>query len=582
MASLTQDTQLGGRYRLISRIAIGGMGEVWRAEDELLGRHVAVKVLKSEFTSDPTFLERFRTEARMTASLSHPGIASVYDYGEVGVPGAAGARDGVVDNDDTDEARTAYLVMELVEGEPLSAILARGGRIPTDRTLDIVAQAAVALDAAHRAGMVHRDVKPGNLLVAPDGVVKITDFGIARVADTVPLTQSGMVVGTAQYFSPEQAEGRIVNAASDVYSLGVVAYECLAGRLPFVADNPVTVAIMQIRDTPPPLPADIAPPVHHLVARAMAKDPRQRFPTGGQLAAAVRAVRSGHAGPHTMPPMAAPIHAGPMPHAPTGRVPGGAVPGGPPAAVPGGPVPGGPVPSRPVPGGPVPSRPVPSGHVPSRPVPGGPVPSGPVPSGPVPSGPVPGGPVPSGPVPSGPAPSGPAPSGPRTGPPPGPMSAPGRRLPPRTAPPVPANPGRPRGGLNGRGRMLVVVLLCVLGIALLITGTVLLINKSNRPGPTGTPAPSSGPSPGGQPTSPDPGAEIPGSLPPLSPRSLEHRDHSAVERELRALRYTVSTVFDPDATGGPGQVVRVVPDENGHVVLVVVPVNKNDNKLRTQ
>src|SRR6266540_1119093 len=547
MASLTQDTQLGGRYRLISRIAIGGMGEVWRAEDELLGRHVAVKVLKSEFTSDPTFLERFRTEARMTASLSHPGIASVYDYGEVGVPGAAGARDGVVDNDDTDEARTAYLVMELVEGEPLSAILARGGRIPTDRTLDIVAQAAVALDAAHRAGMVHRDVKPGNLLVAPDGVVKITDFGIARVADTVPLTQSGMVVGTAQYFSPEQAEGRIVNAASDVYSLGVVAYECLAGRLPFVADNPVTVAIMQIRDTPPPLPADIAPPVHHLVARAMAKDPRQRFPTGGQLAAAVRAVRSGHAGPHTMPPMAAPIHTGPMPHAPTGRVPGGAVPGGPPPAVPGGPVPGGPVPSRPVPGGPVQSRPVPSGHVPSRPVPGGP-----------------------------------APSWPRTGPPPGPMSAPGRRLPPRTAPPVPANPGRPRGGLNGRGRMLVVVLLCVLGIALLITGTVLLINKSNRPGPTGTPAPSSGPSPGGQPTSPDPGAEIPGSLPPLSPRSLEHRDHSAVERELRALRYTVSTVFDPDATGGPGQVVRVVPDENGHVVLVVVPDNKNDNKLRTQ
>src|SRR6266540_3837950 len=547
MASLTQDTQLGGRYRLISRIAIGGMGEVWRAEDELLGRHVAVKVLKSEFTSDPTFLERFRTEARMTASLSHPGIASVYDYGEVGVPGAAGARDGVVDNDGTDEARTAYLVMELVEGEPLSAILARGGRIPTDRTLDIVAQAAVALDAAHRAGMVHRDVKPGNLLVAPDGVVKITDFGIARVADTVPLTQSGMVVGTAQYFSPEQAEGRIVNAASDVYSLGVVAYECLAGRLPFVADNPVTVAIMQIRDTPPPLPADIAPPVHHLVARAMAKDPRQRFPTGGQLAAAVRAVRSGHAGPHTMPPMAAPIHTGPMPHAPTDRVPGGAVPGGPPAAVPGGPVPG--------------------GHVPSRPVPGGPVPSGPVPSGP---------------VPSGPAPSGPAPSGPRTGPPPGPMSAPGRRLPPRTAPPVPANPGRPRGGLNGRGRMLVVVLLCVLGIALLITGTVLLINKSNRPGPTGTPAPSSGPSPGGQPTSPDPGAEIPGSLPPLSPRSLEHRDHSAVERELRALRYTVSTVFDPDATGGPGQVVQVVPDENGQVVLVVVPDNKNDNKLRTQ
>src|SRR5439155_13539936 len=129
-------------------------------------------------------------------------------------------------------------------------------------------------------------------LVAQDGVVKITDFGIARVADTVPLTQSGMVVGTAQYFSPEQAEGRTVNAASDVYSLGVVAYECLAGRLPFVADSPVTVAIMQIRDTPPPLPADIPLHVHHLVARARAKDPRQRVGTGGQLAVAVPAGRA--------------------------------------------------------------------------------------------------------------------------------------------------------------------------------------------------------------------------------------------------------------------------------------------------
>jgi eukaryotic-like serine/threonine-protein kinase len=314
MTSLTQNTQLGGRYRLISRIAIGGMGEVWRAEDELLGRHVAVKVLKSEFTTDPTFLERFRTEARMTASLSHAGIASVYDYGEVDVnaPNAP-------------PTKTAYLVMELVEGEPLSAILARDGRLPTDRTLDVVEQAATALEAAHKAGMVHRDVKPGNLLVGQDGVIKITDFGIARVADTVPLTQSGMVVGTAQYFSPEQAEGRSVNAASDVYSLGVVAYECLAGRLPFVADSPVTVAIMQIRDVPPPLPADVPPAVHQLVARAMAKDARQRFATGGQLAMAVRAVRNGQlgpfgpvpslghhsTGPHPMPVVPAPAMPGP-------------------------------------------------------------------------------------------------------------------------------------------------------------------------------------------------------------------------------------------------------------------------------
>jgi serine/threonine protein kinase len=432
MASLTQDTQLGGRYRLISRIAIGGMGEVWRAEDELLGRHVAVKVLKSEFTSDPTFLERFRTEARMTASLSHPGIASVYDYGEVGVD---------VNNDGTDDTKTAYLVMELVEGEPLSAILARGGRLPTETTLDIVEQAAAALEAAHRAGMVHRDVKPGNLLVAPDGVVKITDFGIARVADTVPLTQSGMVVGTAQYFSPEQAEGRTVNAASDVYSLGVVAYECLAGRLPFVADSPVTVAIMQIRDMPPPMPADIPPAVHQLVGRALAKDPRQRYATGGQLAVAARALRGGQTSQTGQHPMV-----GAPPHV-TGAIP--------------------------------------------------PVP--PMPSGPMPSGPMTG------------APMQPMHSGPPAGMPMHPQQS--RFGPPRLPQRVPF------GGPNARGRMLVVVLLCVLGIALLTTGAIMLVrNQSdNRPGPTGTPAESHAPG-GVRPSSPDPGAQIPTSGLQLGPR----------------------------------------------------------------
>ena len=198
MASLTQDTLLGDRYRLSRRIAVGGMGEVWRADDTVLGRAVAVKVLKSEFTSDPTFLERFRTEARTTASLQHNGIANVFDYGEA-------------DLDGTGSPETAYLVMEFVDGEPLSAQLAREGRLSPARVLDVVRQAAVALAEAHRLGMVHRDVKPGNLLIRrADGAVKITDFGIARAADAVPLTQNGMVVGTAQYFSPEQAEGRAV------------------------------------------------------------------------------------------------------------------------------------------------------------------------------------------------------------------------------------------------------------------------------------------------------------------------------------------------------------------------------------
>jgi eukaryotic-like serine/threonine-protein kinase len=274
---LAAGQHIADRYQLDRRIAVGGMGEVWEASDTRLGRSVAVKVLRPELSDDPEFLHRFRIEARTVASLDHSGIAAVHDYGEV--------EDG--------DGRTAYLVMELVEGEPLSATLVREGRLPVPRVLDIVEQAAAALDAAHRAGMVHRDVKPGNLLVTPDNVVKITDFGIARATDTVPLTQAGMVVGTAQYFAPEQAEGKATTPASDVYSLGVVAYECLAGRLPFVADSSVAVAVMQIRDAAPPLSDDVPPPVRALIARAMAKDPRQRFATGGEFAAAVRTVREG-------------------------------------------------------------------------------------------------------------------------------------------------------------------------------------------------------------------------------------------------------------------------------------------------
>src|SRR5829696_7079665 len=302
------------------------MGEVWRAEDAVLHRTVAVKVLKSEFTSDPTFLARFRTEARTTASLSHPGIANVFDYGEA----AAGT-----------EIPVAYLVMEHVDGEPLSAQLARDGRLPPARVLDVVRQAALALSEAHRAGMVHRDVKPGNLLVRrSDGAVKITDFGIARAADAVPLTQNGMVVGTAQYFSPEQAEGRAVGPASDVYSLGVVAYECLAGRLPFVADSPVAVAMMQIRDPPPPLPPDVPGPVQALVMRAMAKDPRQRFGTGGELAQAVLALQQGRY-EAVAPPVPAADGAGGTNPGQAYPPPWGPSPGPAPAAAPAvGPVPG--------------------------------------------------------------------------------------------------------------------------------------------------------------------------------------------------------------------------------------------------
>jgi serine/threonine protein kinase len=311
--SLAQDTLLGDRYRLDRRIAIGGMGEVWRAEDIVLSRTVAVKVLKSELTQERTFLERFRTEARTTASLQANGIANVFDYGEV----ASG-----------DDIPVAYLVMEYVDGEPLSAQLARDGRLPAARVLEIIRQAALALAEAHRVGMVHRDVKPGNLLVRrSDGAVKITDFGIARAADAVPLTQNGMVVGTAQYFSPEQAEGRVVGPPSDVYSLGVVAYECLAGRLPFLADSPVTVAMMQIRDVPPALPPDVPGPVQALVMRILAKDPRQRFADGAELAEAVRAVQEGRPIPPPRPFPTPPPAPQPGPAQPGRAQPGPAQPG---------------------------------------------------------------------------------------------------------------------------------------------------------------------------------------------------------------------------------------------------------------
>jgi len=244
------------------------MGEVWRATDELLGRTVAVKLLSARHAGDDQFRDRFRAEARYAASLSHSGIARVFDYGES-------------DPDAGDEARSpasriAFLVMELVEGEPLSATIARDGALPADTTLDIVAQSARALAVAHEAGIVHRDIKPGNLLIGPDGEVKITDFGIARAALAAHLTQTGMVMGTAQYVSPEQASAQQVTAASDIYSLGVVAYECLAGRPPFTAEAPIALALAHVSDRPPPLPDGVPPQVAALVGQMLAKNPSDR------------------------------------------------------------------------------------------------------------------------------------------------------------------------------------------------------------------------------------------------------------------------------------------------------------------
>jgi serine/threonine-protein kinase len=270
---------LAGRYELVDLVATGGMGSVWRARDLLLGRTVAVKVLRSEFSGNETFLARFRAEAQHAAVLHHEGIAAVHDYGEV--PSSDGG------------GQLAYLVMELVDGEPLSALLDREGRLDPPRTLAILRQTAAALAAAHQAGVVHRDVKPGNLLVSADGRVTVTDFGIAWSAASVPLTQTGQVVGTAHYLSPEQAEGRQAGPASDVYALGMIAYECLAGRRAFDGDNAVQIALRQIRDVPDPLPDDVPDAVRSLVGRMLVKDAAARFADGAAVREAVDDVLAG-------------------------------------------------------------------------------------------------------------------------------------------------------------------------------------------------------------------------------------------------------------------------------------------------
>jgi serine/threonine-protein kinase len=254
----------GDRYRLQLRIAIGGMGEVWQAEDELILRQVAIKILKEEYLGDPMFLERFRTEAKSAALVEHEGIANIFDYGE--------------------DSGSAYLVMELVPGESLSRLLEREKKLSEEKVLDIIAQTSRALGAAHSRGLVHRDIKPGNLLITPDGKVKITDFGIARVGDQVPLTKTGQVMGTVQYLAPEQATGKTSTPATDLYSLGVVAYEALAGKRPFTGENQMAIAMAHINEMPPALPETIDPRVQNLVLSCLAKKPSQRPESATSLA----------------------------------------------------------------------------------------------------------------------------------------------------------------------------------------------------------------------------------------------------------------------------------------------------------
>ncbi|MBB5873703.1 serine/threonine-protein kinase [Allocatelliglobosispora scoriae] len=270
-------TVLAERYRLEQRVGSGGMGEVWRAVDLVLGRTVAVKCLLGGLPDEPVFVDRFRAEARIMATISHPGVVEVHDFG-------------------ADPAVGVYLVMKYIEGESLAQTLARVGRLSPEATMRLVASAAEALHAAHEKGVTHRDVKPGNLLLRPDGGVLVTDFGIARSAGASAQTATGSLVGTAGYIAPERALGRPATPASDVYALGIVAYRCLAGRLPFAGDSVVEIAMRHVHDEPPPLPPDVPAGVRAIVERAMAKDPAMRWPSGAVLADQAR--RALAQGPH--------------------------------------------------------------------------------------------------------------------------------------------------------------------------------------------------------------------------------------------------------------------------------------------
>ncbi len=280
---------LSGRYRLDDRVATGGMGDVWRATDQILGRRVAVKVLLPALVSDPDFIARFRAEARIMAALRHPGIVQVYDCGE---------------DDLADGGRADYLVMEFVEGEPLSRRIEAAGQLGVAETMSIVAQAAEALHAAHVGGIVHRDVKPSNLLVQEDGTVVLVDFGVARSTNVTSITSANAVPGTALYMAPEQAAGRPVSGATDIYALGAVAYCCLTGGPPFTGDNPLQVAVRHLDDEPPELPQEIPAPVRELVFRALAKDPAERFATGTEMAEAARATIADGSAPTNVVPVA--------------------------------------------------------------------------------------------------------------------------------------------------------------------------------------------------------------------------------------------------------------------------------------
>ncbi|WP_031509106.1 protein kinase domain-containing protein [Streptomyces megasporus] len=284
----------GGRYQLRDLLGQGGMASVHLAYDSVLDRQVAVKTLHTELGREASFRERFRREAQSVAKLTHTNIVSVFDSGE----------------DEIDGALVPYIVMEYVEGEPLRSVLdqdvARLGAMPSDKALKIAADVLAALEVSHEMGLVHRDIKPGNVMLNRRGVVKVMDFGIARAMQSgvTSMTQTGMVVGTPQYLSPEQALGRGVDARSDLYSVGVMLFELLTGRLPFDADSPLAIAYAHVQEEPP-VPSSInralPPAVDALIARALRKNPNERFPTAEAMRQECERVRGAVASSGTTP-----------------------------------------------------------------------------------------------------------------------------------------------------------------------------------------------------------------------------------------------------------------------------------------
>lgn len=277
----------GGRYEAIERIGVGGMAEVYRARDELLGREVAVKVLSDRLSTDRSFVERFRREAQAAANLSHPNIVSLYDYGSEADAGAN------------------FIVMELIDGRGLEAIISDEGPLMPERAAEIAADVAKALDRAHSTGLVHRDVKPSNIMITSYGQTKVTDFGIARATGDgeQTMTQTGMVIGTASYLAPEQAQGNPVDARSDVYALGCVLYEMLTGQPPFSGDTPLSIAYKHVRETPhtpSSVNADVPDALDAIVMKALAKNPDNRYQSAQEMREDLERFTSGqkvHASP---------------------------------------------------------------------------------------------------------------------------------------------------------------------------------------------------------------------------------------------------------------------------------------------